>query len=108
MRVPNGVNIATTRNYGETAKAKSDELLEHLLPAPVSYGHYIGLCGSFFAMSIRAANGDRKSEVLHPFSGPLRHVHNSTLTASLRLSREAWLASGTRRQPLQSACNPEM
>lgn len=36
VTVPNDVNITTTRNYGETAKAKSDELLEHLLLATLS------------------------------------------------------------------------
>ena len=34
--LPNDVTITTTRNYGETAKAKSDELLEHLLLATLS------------------------------------------------------------------------
>ena len=36
IQVPNDVTITTTRNYGETAKAKSDELLEHLLLATLS------------------------------------------------------------------------
>jgi len=36
VQIPNDVNVTTTRNYGETAKAKSDELLEHLLLATVS------------------------------------------------------------------------
>jgi len=30
------VTVTTTRNYGETAKNKSDELLEHLLLATLS------------------------------------------------------------------------
>jgi multidrug efflux pump subunit AcrB len=34
--IPADVTITTTRNYGETAKAKSDELLEHLLLATLS------------------------------------------------------------------------
>jgi len=34
--VPSGVNITTTRNYGESAKEKSDELLEHMLIATVA------------------------------------------------------------------------
>ena len=34
--MPNDVTVTTTRNYGETAKAKSDELLEHLLLATLS------------------------------------------------------------------------
>jgi len=34
--IPNDVSVTTTRNYGETAKAKSDELLEHLLLATLS------------------------------------------------------------------------
>ncbi len=34
--LPGDLNITTTRNYGETAKAKSDELLKHLLLATFS------------------------------------------------------------------------
>lgn len=34
--VPSDIEITTTRNYGETAKEKSDELLEHLLIASIS------------------------------------------------------------------------
>jgi multidrug efflux pump subunit AcrB len=36
VAIPNDVTVTTTRNYGETAKAKSDELLEHLLLATLS------------------------------------------------------------------------
>jgi multidrug efflux pump subunit AcrB len=36
VTIPNDVTVTTTRNYGETAKAKSDELLEHLLLATLS------------------------------------------------------------------------
>ena len=36
VTIPTDVTITTTRNYGETAKAKSDELLEHLLLATLS------------------------------------------------------------------------
>ncbi len=36
VSIPNNVHITTTRNYGKTAKAKSDELLEHLLLATIS------------------------------------------------------------------------
>ena len=36
VTIPADVTITTTRNYGETAKAKSDELLEHLLLATLS------------------------------------------------------------------------
>src|ERR1035437_7455750 len=36
VAIPNDVNLTITRNYGETAKAKSDELLEHLLLATLS------------------------------------------------------------------------
>jgi multidrug efflux pump subunit AcrB len=36
VSIPADVSITTTRNYGETAKAKSDELLEHLLLATLS------------------------------------------------------------------------
>lgn len=34
--IPHDINITVTRNYGETAKDKSDELLEHMLIATVS------------------------------------------------------------------------
>ena len=34
--IPADVRVTTTRNYGDTAKAKSDELLEHLLLATLS------------------------------------------------------------------------
>jgi multidrug efflux pump subunit AcrB len=36
VTLPNDVTLTTTRNYGATAKAKSDELLEHLLLATLS------------------------------------------------------------------------
>ena len=36
VMLPNDVTVTTTRNYGETAKTKSDELLEHLLLATLS------------------------------------------------------------------------
>ena len=36
VKIPNDVTVTTTRNYGDTAKAKSDELLEHLLLATLS------------------------------------------------------------------------
>lgn len=36
ISIPADVSITTTRNYGESAKAKSDELLEHLLLATLS------------------------------------------------------------------------
>lgn len=36
VQIPNDVHVTVTRNYGETAKAKSDELLEHLLLATLS------------------------------------------------------------------------
>ncbi len=36
VSIPSDVNVTTTRNYGETAKNKSDELLEHLLIATLS------------------------------------------------------------------------
>jgi len=41
--IPSDVRIAVTRNYGETAKEKSDELLEHLLIAVVSVTILIAL-----------------------------------------------------------------
>ncbi len=34
--IPSDVRITTTRNYGETAKEKSDELLKHMLIATIS------------------------------------------------------------------------
>ncbi len=34
--IPTGVEITTTRNYGETAKEKSDELLKHMFIAALS------------------------------------------------------------------------
>ncbi|MCX8027360.1 MAG: efflux RND transporter permease subunit [Thermodesulfovibrionales bacterium] len=34
--IPKDVNITITRNYGDTAKEKSDELLEHMLIATIS------------------------------------------------------------------------
>ncbi|HEX4756396.1 MAG TPA: efflux RND transporter permease subunit [Terracidiphilus sp.] len=43
VTIPNDVTITTTRNYGETAKAKSDELLEHLLLATLSVTLLIAL-----------------------------------------------------------------
>jgi len=41
--IPSDVRIAVTRNYGATAKEKSDELLEHLLIAVVSVTILIAL-----------------------------------------------------------------
>jgi multidrug efflux pump subunit AcrB len=41
--IPGDVTITTTRNYGETAKAKSDELLEHLLLATLSVTFLVAL-----------------------------------------------------------------
>ena len=43
VSVPKDVTITTTRNYGDTAKAKSDELLEHLLLATLSVTLLIAL-----------------------------------------------------------------
>jgi len=43
VQIPNDVNVTTTRNYGDTAKAKSDELLEHLLLATISVTLLIAL-----------------------------------------------------------------
>ena len=41
--LPNDVQVTTTRNYGETAKKKSDELLKHLLLATLSVTLLVGL-----------------------------------------------------------------
>lgn len=43
VSIPNDVNVTTTRNYGETAKQKSDELLEHLLLATISVTFLVAL-----------------------------------------------------------------
>jgi multidrug efflux pump subunit AcrB len=43
VQIPDDVNVTTTRNYGDTAKAKSDELLEHLLLATLSVTLLIAL-----------------------------------------------------------------
>jgi multidrug efflux pump subunit AcrB len=41
--IPADVQVTTTRNYGDTAKAKSDELLEHLLLATISVTFLVAL-----------------------------------------------------------------
>jgi len=41
--LPRDLNVTVTRNYGETAKDKSDELLKHLLIATLSVTLLIGL-----------------------------------------------------------------
>jgi multidrug efflux pump subunit AcrB len=41
--LPADLNITPTRNYGETAKEKSDELLKHLLIATLSVTFLVGL-----------------------------------------------------------------
>ena len=41
--LPNDLNVSVTRNYGETAKDKSDELLQHLFIATISVTLLIGL-----------------------------------------------------------------
>ncbi|MEF3279853.1 MAG: efflux RND transporter permease subunit [Elusimicrobiota bacterium] len=41
--IPDGVNITVTRNYGETAKEKSDELIFHMLVATISVTILIAL-----------------------------------------------------------------
>ncbi|HUV69033.1 MAG TPA: efflux RND transporter permease subunit [Terracidiphilus sp.] len=43
VTVPSDVTITTTRDYGDTAKAKSDELLEHLLLATISVTFLVAL-----------------------------------------------------------------
>ncbi len=45
--IPPDLHVAITRNYGETAKDKSDELLEHLLIATLSVTLLIGLLLAF-------------------------------------------------------------
>jgi len=41
--LPNDLNVSVTRNYGETAKDKSDELLQHLFIATISVTLLIAL-----------------------------------------------------------------
>ena len=41
--IPSGIEITTTRNYGETAKEKSDELLKHMAIAAISVSLLIAL-----------------------------------------------------------------
>jgi len=41
--IPDGINLTVTRNYGETAKAKSDELIYHMLLATISVTILIAL-----------------------------------------------------------------
>ncbi len=41
--IPDGINLTVTRNYGETAKAKSDELIYHMLLATLSVTVLIAL-----------------------------------------------------------------
>ncbi|OGS10577.1 MAG: multidrug transporter AcrB [Elusimicrobia bacterium RIFOXYA12_FULL_57_11] len=41
--IPDGISITVTRNYGETAKAKSDELIYHMLLATLSVTLLIAL-----------------------------------------------------------------
>ena len=43
VQLPNDVTVTTTRNYGETAKDKSNELLEHLLLATLSVTFLVAL-----------------------------------------------------------------
>ncbi|MBS1805591.1 MAG: efflux RND transporter permease subunit [Acidobacteria bacterium] len=43
VQIPSEVHVTTTRNYGDTAKAKSDELLEHLLLATISVTFLVAL-----------------------------------------------------------------
>jgi multidrug efflux pump subunit AcrB len=43
VAIPSDLTVTTTRNYGETAKAKSDELLEHLFLATLSVTLLIAL-----------------------------------------------------------------
>ncbi len=45
--LPNDLHVSVTRNYGETAKEKSDELLKHLLIATVSVTLLIALALGF-------------------------------------------------------------
>ena len=47
--IPSGIEVTVTRNYGETAKEKSDELLKHLLLATVSVTLLIGFFLGFRA-----------------------------------------------------------
>ncbi|HJX30429.1 MAG TPA: efflux RND transporter permease subunit, partial [Thermodesulfobacteriota bacterium] len=50
--IPQGVNVTVTRDYGETAKDKSNELLKHLFLATISVTILIGLFLGFRASLI--------------------------------------------------------
>ncbi len=50
--IPQGVNVTVTRDYGETAKDKSNELLKHLFIATISVTILIGLFLGFRASLI--------------------------------------------------------
>ncbi|MFH0812245.1 MAG: efflux RND transporter permease subunit [Pseudomonadota bacterium] len=50
--IPSKVNVTVTRNYGETAKEKSNELLKHLFIATISVTILIGLFLGFWASLI--------------------------------------------------------
>ena len=41
--IPNDMQVTVTRNYGQTAKHKSDELLKHLFLATISVTILVGL-----------------------------------------------------------------
>jgi multidrug efflux pump subunit AcrB len=41
--IPTGIEVTTTRNYGDTAKEKSDELLKHMLIAALSVTFLVAL-----------------------------------------------------------------
>lgn len=50
--IPDGVQVTVTRNYGETAKEKSNELLEHLFIATVAVAFLVALFLGFRACLI--------------------------------------------------------
>ena len=52
--IPSDVNVTVTRNYGETAQEKSNELLEHMLIATLSVVVLIGLALGWRASAVVA------------------------------------------------------
>jgi len=68
VTIPNDVTVTTTRNYGETAKNKSDELLEHLLLATLSVTFLVALFLGCFNLGLRLFQGQchHRPPLLHP------------------------------------------
>ena len=65
VTIPNDVTVTTTRNYGETAKNKSDELLEHLLLATLSVTLLVALFLGLARIGRRAAGHSGHARAHH-------------------------------------------